>query len=57
VKVGDLVKAPYLVDLNRDDMGIVLEILPNRLVQVMWSKNIKPALVHLELLEVINEGR
>ena len=55
MKVGDLVKAPCLLDHNPNDAGIVLEIINTRVVRVMWPKKVKNVIVHL--LEILNESR
>jgi len=53
MKVGDLVKAPHLLDHNPNDAGIVLEIVNARVVRVAWPKSVRNVIVHL--LEVISE--
>ena len=55
MKVGDLVKAPYLLDHNPNDAGIVLEIVNARVVRVMWPRGARNVIVHL--LEILNESR
>jgi hypothetical protein len=55
MKVGDLVKAPYLLDHNPNDAGIVLKIINARVVRVMWPKKVGNVIVHL--LEILNESR
>ena len=55
MKVGDLVTAPYLLDHNRKDVGIILEIINSRVVRVVWPGRVRIVMVHL--LEIINESR